>query len=112
MNYYLSAMLMCDCAFEEERTEIYDSIVKHGLSKCFEDKWSYGDDHWRLYGDDAEKTWQDLASEFKAVSAEFPNVHFEIYTEEDDYDDMTLHFVGGKMQACHMEDEFDPKKLK
>lgn len=26
--------------------------------------------------------------------------------------DMTLHFIGGKVQACHMEDEFDPKKLK
>ena len=82
----------------------------------FADKWWHcmDDQMWMLDADGPIYDVCEFADELKKVSAEFPDIHFEIYVQDYDSDDMILHFMHGKMQVCHAIttfEPFDPEKL-
>ena len=59
--------------------------------------------------------WFDHEEDMRAISKEFPDIHFELHGEGELNDDIwTQHFLGGKSQFCRAEiiiPPFDPKKL-
>lgn len=59
--------------------------------------------------------WFNHEEDMRAISKEFPDIHFELHGEGEINDDIwTQHFVGGKAQLCMAEiviPPFDPSKL-
>ena len=60
-------------------------------------------------------TWYDHEDDMRAISKEFPDIHFELHGEGAMNDDIwTQHFLGGKSQLCRAEiiiPPFNPEKL-
>lgn len=114
MSRYMRVHLACDANNTSVMDSILDSLRAHDLNWYFVDEWWHrmDDQTWVLRADGPIHDKWEFADEFKNVSAEFPDIHFEIYVADYDSDDMIFHFMHGKMQVCHMEDEFDPKKLR
>ena len=59
--------------------------------------------------------WFNHEEDMRAISKEFPDIHFELHGEGEINDDIwTQHFVGGKAQLCTAEiviPPFDPSEL-
>lgn len=59
--------------------------------------------------------WYDHEEDMRAISKEFPDIHFELNGAGELNDDIwTQHFLGGKSQLCMAEiviPPFDPGKL-
>ena len=59
--------------------------------------------------------WFGHEEDMRAISKEFPDIHFELHGEgELNTDIWTQHFFGGKSQLCRAEiiiPPFDPEKL-
>lgn len=59
--------------------------------------------------------WFNHEEDMRAISKEFPDIHFELHGEGEINDDIwTQHFVNGKSQLCMAEiiiPPFDPSKL-
>lgn len=116
MSTYMNVYLACDANDTSVMDSILDSLRAHDLKWYFVDKWWHrmDDQMWELDADGPIHDEWEFADEFKKVSAEFPDIHFEIYVLDYDSDDMMLHFMHGKMQVCHaitMFEPFDPEKL-
>ena len=81
-------------AIEDGYTFIEDGIEFHALDAC---------------------GWYDYEEDMRAISKEFPDIHFELHGEGAMNDDIwTQHFLGGKSQLCRAEiiiPPFDPEKL-
>ena len=59
--------------------------------------------------------WYGHEEDMRAISKEFPDIHFELHGEGEMNDDIwTQHFVNGKSQLCRTKiviPPFDPGKL-
>lgn len=110
MSCYMTVGLACDANDTSVRKAILNSLNTHNFEWQLGNTWwnRMDDQMWVLDTDESIQDEWEFADEFKKVSAEFPDIHFEIYVTNYDSDDMILHFMHGKMQVCHAITTFEP----
>lgn len=106
MGYRTEFHFQCDCSDEKRMEQIMQKmrelqIVPYVFSEDLE---NYG-----------PCTWYTEEKDMRALSCEFPDVHFIISAFGEFNDDIwEAHYLGGKRQLCEAEiriPEFDPEKL-
>lgn len=106
----------CDCTDEKRMEQIIKEmrelqIVPYVFEASF---YSY-DPCWCGLENRGPCTWYTEEEDMRALSRDFPDVHFIISTFGEINDDIwEAHYLGGKRQLCKAEiriPEFDPEKL-
>lgn len=116
MGYATSYTLFAHNVSDSDVAEkILESLDDHGIiGYALENDWYFenGDVHYSTCGG---CTWYDHEEDMRAISEEFPDIHFELHGEGDlNADIWTQHFLGGRSQLCEAEiiiPPFDPEKL-
>ena len=116
MGYRMEFHFQCDCSDEKRMEQIMQKmrelqIVPYVFEASF---YSY-DPCWCELDNCGPRTWYTEEKDMRALSRDFPDVHFIISAFGEINDDIwEAHYLGGKRQLCEAEiriPEFDPKKL-
>lgn len=116
MSYYTSYSLFAHPVSDDETAQkIADELYACGaLDTALDSSYILADGNVKFDPYDPVK-WYDHDEDMRAVSREFPDIHFELHGKGEDNDDIwTQHFVNGKAQLCMAEiviPPFDPEKL-
>ena len=111
-SYTLFAHRVADPEIAERIAESLRScdVIGYALNEDYQ----FAEDGVEFFSYDSVN-WYDHEEDMRAISKEFPNIHFELHGEgEMNADIWTQHFLGGKSQFCRAEiiiPPFDPEKL-
>lgn len=116
MGYRTTYSLFAHPVFD---LKVADSILErlheyHIANYAIEDDYTLVEDGVEFFSYDSVN-WYGHEEDMRAISKEFPDIHFELHGEGEINDDIwTQHFVNGKSQLCRAEiiiPPFDPEKL-
>ena len=106
MGYMTEFHFQCDCSDDKRMEQIVQKMRELQIVPY-------------VFSEDLENydpcTWYTEEEDMRALSREFPDVHFIISAFGEINDDIwEAHYLGGKRQLCEAEiriPEFDPEKL-
>ena len=116
MGYRTEFHFQCDCSDEKRMEQIVQKMRELGIVPyVFEASFYSYDSCWCELDNCGPCTWYTEEKDMRALSREFPDVHFLISAFGEINDDIwEAHYLGGKRQLCEAEiriPEFDPEKL-
>ena len=116
MGYMTEFQFQCDCTDEKRMEQIVQKMLELQIVPyVFEASFYSYDPFWCGLENYDPCTWYTEEKDMRALSRDFPDVHFIISAFGEINDDIwEAHYLGGKRQLCEAEiriPEFDPEKL-
>ena len=116
MGYMTEFHFQCDCIDEKRMEQIVQKMRELQIVPyVFEAEFYSYNPHWSELENCGSRTWYTEEKDMRALSRDFPDVHFIISAFGEINDDIwEAHYLGGKRQLCEAEiriPEFDPEKL-